>query len=92
MTCLLLVAVVALLAATGVGAGVTWDMYPGDLIHDAIDDAEDGDMIYVHAGTYVENLDVDKRITLIGDGAGVVTGSSVIPRLGCPIESYPARI
>jgi hypothetical protein len=26
----------------------------------------------VHAGTYVENVDVDKRVTLIGDGADVV--------------------
>ncbi|PXF60805.1 MAG: hypothetical protein C4B59_07395 [Candidatus Methanogaster sp.] len=33
-----------------------------------------GDTIYVHAGTYVENVDVDKeRLALIGDGADVVT-------------------
>ena len=30
-------------------------------------------MIYVHAGTYVENVDADKRVTLIGDDADVVT-------------------
>jgi len=32
-----------------------------------------GDTIYVHEGTYVENVDVDKRITLIGGGADAVT-------------------
>ena len=29
-----------------------------------------GDTIYVHAGTYVENVNVGKRLTLTGDGAG----------------------
>ena len=42
-------------------------------IQDAVDGAGDGDMIYVHAGTYVENVDADKRVTLIGDDADVVT-------------------
>jgi len=66
-------ALVVWIAAAGVGAGAEWDVYPGDSIQDAIDGAEEGDTIYVHAGTYVENVDVDKRITLIGDGADVVT-------------------
>ena len=77
MTRLLLVAatLVAVLAAAGVGAGAEWDVYPGagTPIQDAIDSAEVGDMIYVHAGTYVENVNVDNRVTLIGDGADVVT-------------------
>jgi nitrous oxidase accessory protein NosD len=82
MTRLLLVAAVALvvvLAAAGVGAGAEWDVYPGagTPIQTAIDGAGAGDMIYVHAGTYVENVDVDKRVTLIGDGADVVTGATV---------------
>ena len=72
MTRLLLV-VVALLAAAGVGACAEWDVYPGDSIQTAIDGAGEGDTIYVHAGTYIENVDVDKRVTLIGDGADVVT-------------------
>ena len=70
------VAFVALLAAAGVGAGAEWHVYPGagTPIQDAIDGADPGDIIYVHAGTYVENVDVDKeRLTLIGDGADVVT-------------------
>ena len=58
-----------------VAAGAEWDVYPGagTPIPDAIDGAWAGDTIYVHAGTYDENVDVDKRVTLIGDGADVVT-------------------
>ncbi len=68
MTRLLLVAaaLVAVLAAAGVGAGAEWDVYPGagTPIQDAIDDAGEGDTIYVHEGEYCENVDVDKRVTL----------------------------
>jgi len=61
-----------MMAAAGVGAGAEWGVYPGagTPIQDAIDGAG-GDTIYVHAGTYVENVDVWKRVTLIGDGADV---------------------
>ncbi len=77
MTRLLLVAaaLVVVLAAAGVGAGAEWDVYPGagTPIQTAIDGAGEGDTIYVHAGTYVENVNVYKQLTLEGDGADVVT-------------------
>jgi len=66
-------ALVEVLAAAGVVSGAEWDVYLGESIQTAIDDAGAGDTIYVHAGTYDENVDVDKRVTLIGDGADVVT-------------------
>ena len=74
MTRLLLVAaalVVALAAGVVSGAGAEWDVYPGEgtPIQAAIDGAGEGDTIYVHAGTYSENVDMNKRVTLIGDGA-----------------------
>ncbi len=73
----LVVLVVVVCAGVGMAAGATtWDVYPGEdtPIQDAIDGAGPGDTIYVHAGTYVENVAVDKeRLTLIGDGADVVT-------------------
>jgi parallel beta-helix repeat protein len=42
-------------------------------IQDAVDDAEVGDMIVVYNGTYTENVCVDKRLKLRGEGADVVT-------------------
>jgi len=75
MTRLLLVAVllvaaalVAVIAAAGVVSGAEWDVYPGagTPIQDAIDGAGEGDTIYVHAGTYVENVGVWKRLTIEG--------------------------
>ncbi|CAD7774989.1 MAG: Periplasmic copper-binding protein (NosD) [Candidatus Methanoperedenaceae archaeon GB50] len=73
---LLLVAGVAVLAAGVVsGAGAEWHVYPGagTPIQDATCGAGEGDTIYVHEGTYVENVDVGKRLTLIGEGADEVT-------------------
>ena len=40
-------------------------------IQDAVDGAGEGDTIYVHEGTYDENVDVKKRLTLIDEGADV---------------------
>ena len=45
---------------------------PGQ-IQAAIDNANAGDTIYVYNGSYNENVDVDKRLTLEGEGADVVT-------------------
>ncbi|HDN65463.1 MAG TPA: PKD domain-containing protein, partial [Methanosarcinales archaeon] len=42
-------------------------------IQAAVDNATGGDTIYVYNGSYNENVDVYKRITLIGEGADVVT-------------------
>ncbi len=39
----------------------------------AIDSAISGDAVYVYAGVYSENVDVNKRLTLEGEGADVVT-------------------
>ena len=48
---------------------------PGDYatISTAITNANSGDTIYVHAGTYTENLTIGKDLSLIGDGASVTT-------------------
>jgi len=42
-------------------------------VQDAIDAAEDGDTIRVWAGTYEENVVVDKTVSLIGNGSEEVT-------------------
>jgi parallel beta-helix repeat protein len=92
-----LVAVVVF-AGVGVAAGATtWDVYPGDgtPIQDAIDGAEPGDMIYVHAGTYVENLVMRKSLTLVGENRSTTVingdGSADIIRVsadGCTIRGF----
>jgi len=48
------------------------EISPGQ-IQAAINNAVDGATIYVYNGSYNENVDVNKRITLIGEGADAVT-------------------
>ena len=66
----------------GIGIGICsesvtaqedWHIYSGDKIQDAVDSASSGDTIYVHAGTYVENIKVNKTLNFVGDGADEVT-------------------
>jgi len=42
-------------------------------IQAAVDNADTGETIFVWNGSYTENVDVNKRLTLVGDGADVVT-------------------
>ena len=42
-------------------------------IQSAINSAGDGSLIYVYDGTYIENVDVNRSLTLQGEGADVVT-------------------
>ncbi|HUT30198.1 MAG TPA: hypothetical protein VMX13_10435 [Sedimentisphaerales bacterium] len=53
------------------GTGALGDVYTS--IQAAIDDANDGDTIIVHAGTYDERIIVDKAITLQGAGSATTT-------------------
>jgi len=75
---LVFLAVVVCVMSAGVGAAavITVDDSGGadfTSIQAAVDAADDGDTIEVRSGTYVENVDVGKRITLRGEGASVVT-------------------
>ena len=56
-----------------VGSGQTYST-----IRSAVDAAGDGDVVIVHAGSYTEHVDVDKRLTLIGEGANVVTVTAAV--------------
>lgn len=49
----------------------TWYVNPGDSIQSAIDASASGDTIIVAAGTYHENLVVNKDLILLGAQAGV---------------------
>ncbi|PXF62102.1 MAG: hypothetical protein C4B59_00350 [Candidatus Methanogaster sp.] len=95
------IGVLAVVVCAGVGiaagAGAGWNVYPGEgtPIQDAIDDAEVGDTIYVHAGTYVENLVVRKSLALVGENRSTTVidgdGSADIIRVsadGCTIRGF----
>jgi len=47
-------------------------VYPGDSIQAAINAAGTGDSIVVHEGTYSENVDVNKTVNLLAEGAVTV--------------------
>ena len=66
----LLLSVFALLACAGMGAA-DQQVYAGDSIQAAINNATAGETIYVNSGTYVENLHVEVPLTLCGDGATI---------------------
>ena len=54
-------------------ASSVFHVYSGESIQDVISAANTSSTIYVHTGTYTENLIVNKAITLIGDGISSVT-------------------
>ena len=47
-------------------------------IQAAVDNASVGDTIYVYNGSYLENVNVNKQVTLQGEGADVVTVSAAL--------------
>lgn len=51
-----------------VGSGQTYST-----IQTAINDANESDTIYVHSGTYLEMIIIDKTLTLIGEGSSSTT-------------------
>ena len=48
-----------------------WQVANGQSIQAAIVEAADGDTIEVGAGTYTENLTIDKAVTIVGANAGI---------------------
>jgi len=69
----LVLALAFLLVTADEGEGATLVVSGGDdtydYIQEAIDDAKDGDTIRVFEGHYIENVVVDKRVDIIGNGS-----------------------
>jgi parallel beta-helix repeat protein len=72
----ILLLVLTLGTGMAVGATLTVDDSDGadyTTIQDAVNNASNGDTIRVFDGTYNENVDVNKRLALIGNGSDLVT-------------------
>ncbi len=72
---ILFVALMIIIITPGAFA-TTITVNSGDSIQAAINSASPGDTIQVNSGTYVENLDIDRSITLTGIGLPTVDGSN----------------
>jgi parallel beta-helix repeat protein len=56
--------VVVTLVSVGCASASTYYVNPGGSIQDAMNAADPGDTIIVGDGTYIENIDVNKRLTI----------------------------
>ncbi|MDH5447590.1 MAG: PKD domain-containing protein [Candidatus Bathyarchaeota archaeon] len=74
---LLLSSILTTQLVTTVIASTTYHVYPSQSIQEAINSAQPGDTIFVHSGTYRENLIVDRFLTLLGESeeTTIVDGS-----------------
>ncbi|MDD3622682.1 MAG: NosD domain-containing protein, partial [Methanofollis sp.] len=63
---------------------------PSASIQDAVDSATAGDVITVNAGTYDEDVTVDKRLTLRGEGNAIVNGGFLLggAAAGATVENF----
>jgi len=103
MRTIYIICMIALLGAIMVtpASATTWHVYPGQSIQAAINNASDGDTVFVHAGIYVEEVAINKpNIMLKGEGADkvilkgtVVTGNNIAignieAAPGCIVEGF----
>ena len=70
---ILCVIALSMLLSPAMGYGATIDVYPGQKIQDAVNSASAGDTIILHAGTYTENIEVKKQLTMQAQASGQVT-------------------
>jgi len=79
--------VLALSLLSMLGAGLTmpvnasiYHVYPGESIQETINSAQSGDTVFVHEGTYSEQVSVNKSLTLIGENANTTIIKGVYAR------------
>ncbi len=76
---LLAVGVILLFLGVGVQPAIAIGSDSLGFIQDLIDNASDGDTIYIPSGTYYENIVIDKSISLVGEDRDttIIDGSGV---------------
>ena len=91
-TLLMVFVVVLVLGVAGPAAWadpVVWDVYEGDSIQAAINAASDGDIVYVHEGTYDESVVIDGvDVSLIAVGPVTIQPTSACSGHGDVIQVY----
>ena len=65
--------IAAMMVITPAAAATTWYVNPGESIQVAIDSASPGDTIIVRDGSYTENVNVSKRLTIRSENGSSVT-------------------
>ena len=73
------------------GSGTTWYVNPGESIQAAVDAASSGDTIMVEDGTYIEHLELNKQLTLIGIGYPVVDGNGAASTITISADEVTLR-
>ncbi|MFM7015763.1 MAG: hypothetical protein ACKOX3_05475, partial [Bacteroidota bacterium] len=63
--------------SVGTGTGIGTASCPFNTISTAISSASAGDTIYVDAGTYAENVTVDKKLVILGTGVNTIVNTTV---------------
>ncbi len=66
-------------------------VHPGEKVQDAINRASNGDEIHIERGRYVENLKVDRTVTLKGIDLPTIDGSNKGDTIPSPPRMWSSR-
>lgn len=69
--------IVVLLLFTGSAIAADHQVHPGESIQDAVTDAQDGDTVTVHSGSYSENIVIRSQIDLMAHGSVTLTPANM---------------
>ena len=63
-----------------VGGSATLHVYSGESIQEAVNSAQQGDTIFVHAGTYSEHVVINKTLLLVGENrdSTIIDGGEMV--------------